>query len=46
LVSKKNEIIDPTIEQYTTLNRPPPYNNKKANRASYRKTNVINNKQH
>jgi len=47
LVNNKNEIIDPTVEQYTTLNRPLPYNNKKDNRASYRKTNatkkIINN---
>jgi len=42
IVNKNNEIIDPTEEQYTTLNRPLPYGNKKDNRASYRKTNATN----
>ena len=40
IVNENDEIIDPTVEQYTALNRPLPYSNKKDNRASYRKTNV------
>lgn len=40
LINKNDEIIDPTVEQYTALNRPLPYSNKKDNRASYRKTNA------
>ena len=38
VVSLNNEIIDPTVEQYTDLNRPVPYSNVTDNRASYRKT--------
>jgi len=38
LVNNNNEIIDPTAEQYTSLDRPLPYGNKKDNRASYQKT--------
>ena len=41
LVNKNNEIIDPTKEQYTDLNRELPYNNRKDNRASYRKTKAV-----
>ena len=36
LESPKGEIIDPTREQYTDLDRKLPYKNKKDNRASYR----------
>ena len=38
VVSPDGEIIDPTAEQYTELNRPLPYSNVIDNRASYRKT--------
>jgi len=38
LINSNNEIIDPTVEQYTDLNRPVPYKNLKDNKASYRKT--------
>lgn len=39
LKNSDGEIIDPTAEQYTDLNRPLPYNKLKDNKASYRKTN-------
>jgi len=45
LLNESNEIIDPTVEQYTTLNRPLPYSNIRDNRAQlsknerYRKNN-------
>jgi len=38
LVNSKGEIIDPTIEQYTDLDRKPPYDKIANNRASHRKT--------
>jgi len=41
LINKDNEIIDPTKEQYTDLNRELPYNRKKDNRASYRQTKAV-----
>ena len=41
LINKNNEIIDPTKEQYTDLNRELPYHNKKDHRASYRKTKAV-----
>ncbi|MBO9484299.1 hypothetical protein [Salinisphaera sp. G21_0] len=40
LINSYSEVIDPTVEQYTHLNRPLPYQNLKDNRASYRKTNT------
>jgi len=40
LINSSGEIIDPTSEQYTALNRPLPYGNLIDNRASYRKTNA------
>lgn len=39
LLTGNNEIIDPTKEQYTDLNRKLPYENKKE-RSSYRMTNA------
>ncbi|MDY0314109.1 MAG: hypothetical protein RBR32_03445 [Bacteroidales bacterium] len=41
LINKDNEIIDPTKEQYTDLNRELPYNRTKNNRASYRQTKAV-----
>jgi len=38
LINKDNEIIDPTVEQYTDLDRKPPYDKVINNSASYRKT--------
>lgn len=38
LIDSYSNIIDPTKEQYTDLNRPLPYDNLVDNRASYRKT--------
>lgn len=38
LVNGNNEIIDPTAEQYSELDRPFPYDRAEANRASYRQT--------
>jgi len=38
LINSNSEIIDPTVEQYTDLNRPLPYDKLKNNKASYRKT--------
>ena len=36
LETSDGEIIDPTVEQYTDLGRPLPYDSKKDNKASYR----------
>jgi hypothetical protein len=38
LINASGEIIDPTAEQYTELNRKPPYDNPVKNGISYRKT--------
>ena len=40
LEGSDGEIIDPTAEQYTDLNRPLPYNAKVSTGVSYRKTKV------
>lgn len=40
LIDSNNEIIDPTIEQYTELGRKPPYDKVKSKKASYRKSNA------
>ncbi|MFB1118865.1 hypothetical protein RF240_21675 [Dickeya dadantii] len=42
LVNENNEIIDPTAEQYSELERPFPYHLIKNNRASYRLTKATN----
>jgi len=38
LINSNNEIIDPTHEQYSALDREPPYDKIKNNKASYRET--------
>jgi len=38
LVNSEGEIIDPTVEQYTDLDRNPPYDKIVSNRSSHRKT--------
>ena len=38
LETSEAEIIDPTVEQYTDLNREPPYENSVTKGVSYRKT--------
>lgn len=40
LVNSSDEIIDPTAEQYSELDRPFPYHCMENNRASYRQTKV------
>lgn len=40
IVNDSNEIIDPTADQYSELNRPFPYCREKGERPSYRKSNA------
>ncbi|WP_155410673.1 hypothetical protein [Yersinia mollaretii] len=42
LINSYSEIIDPTAEQYSELDRPFPYHRITSNQASYRKTKTTN----
>ena len=42
VLNSQGEIIDPTAEQYSDLDRPFPYDQIKDNRASYRQTKATN----